>query len=333
MKRRDVLGLALLSAAAFAMCGWNVALAQNTYPDHPVRLIVPYAAGSATDLHGRLLVPRISPILGQSIVIEDKPGASGIIGTAAVVHAKPDGYTLLLGTSSTLVIAPATVKEPPYEVMKDLITIAIIGVQPIMLVATPGLPVKNLREFVDLIKASPGKYTYGTSSDLSVNELMMKRLKKQAGNLNLIPVNYSGGTNEVARDLLGGHLHLAALAASGALPLYHGGKLRVLAVSAATRLRSAPDIPTFVESGLPDVVVLTFNAISVPAGTPKPIVDRLSQTMAKVMAADDYVKDLDKLGMDLLPGGSSTENATKFLNDFIGKFTPDIKEHRALTGG
>lgn len=331
MKRRDVLGLGLTSAAGIAMGSWKVALAQSTYPERPIRLIIPFAAGGATDLHGRLLAQRLSPILGQQIIVEPKPGASGIIGTAEVVRAKPDGYTLLLSTSSTLIIAPAAVKEPPYNAMKDLITIAIIGVQPVMIVATPGLPVKNLRELIDLLKANPGKYNYGTSGSLSVNQLMMEMFKKQAGNLDVTLISYHG-TNEVARDLLGGHIHLAALTATGALPLYRAGKLRVVAACAETRLRAAPEIPTAIEQGMPDLVVLTFNAISVPAGTPKPVLDRLNQTMAKIMASDTYINDLDRLGMELF-AGSTPEKATKFIGDLILKWTPQIKELAAQQGG
>lgn len=335
MKRWHIsgFGLALIGAiGAIAMGVGTVALAQSAYPDRPIRLIVPYGAGSATDLHGRILGQRMSPLLGQSIIVENRVGASGIIGTTVVVRSRPDGYTMLLGTSSTMAIAPSTVKEPPYNVIKDLITIAIIGVQPLMIVATPGLPAKNLRELIELLRANPGKYSYGTSGDLSVNQLMMELFKKQAGNLNVTPVTYSGGTNEVARDLLGGQIHLAALTASGALPLYRGGKLRVLAVCAESRLRSAPDIPTAIESGMSDFVVLTFNAISVAAGTPKPVVDRLNQAMSTIMASDAYGKELDQLGMELFAGGSTPERATKFIGDFITQWTPQIREISAQQG-
>ncbi len=331
MKGRDILRLGWTIVAGLVCGAWSYAIAQNAYPERPIRMVIPFASGGATDLHGRMLAQRMSVLLGQNIVVDARPGASGIVGTDMVVRARPDGYTVLLGTSSTLIIAPMAVKKPPYNALKDLINIAIIGVQPVMIVATPGLPVKTLRELTDLLKANPGKYNYATSGSLSVNQLMMEMYKKQAGNLDVTLIPYSG-TNEVARDLLSGRVHLAALTATGALDLYRAGRLRVLAVCAETRLRSAPEIPTSVESGMPDLLVSTFNAISVPAGTPKRVVDRLSQTLAKIMASDDYVKDLDKLGMDLF-AGSTPEKTSKFISDLLLKWAPQIKELAAQQGG
>ena len=172
-------GVWLGAFVAFCLC--CASLAQAQYPDKPIRMIIPFAAGGATDLHGRMLAQRMQQMLGQTIVVEAKAGASGIIGTSEVVRARPDGYTLLLATSSTLIIAPAAVKQPPYDAIKDLATIAIIGVQPTMIVAHPDVPAKTLKELIVLLKANPGKYNYGVSGSLSVNQLMMEMFKKQAG--------------------------------------------------------------------------------------------------------------------------------------------------------
>ena len=319
-------GVWLGAFVAFCLC--CASLAQAQYPDKPIRMIIPFAAGGATDLHGRMLAQRMQQMLGQTIVVEAKAGASGIIGTSEVVRARPDGYTLLLATSSTLIIAPAAVKQPPYDAIKDLATIAIIGVQPTMIVAHPDVPAKTLKELIVLLKANPGKYNYGVSGSLSVNQLMMEMFKKQAGNLNVTPVPYKG-TNEVTADLLAGRVQLAALTATGAMELYHANRIRVLASCSETRLKAAPDIPTAIEAGLPDLVVLTFNAISLPAATPKPVLEKLNQTIVKIMASESYVKDLDKLGMELF-SGSTPERATKFISDLAAKWTPQIRELAAL---
>lgn len=298
--------------------------AQSNYPDRPIRMIIPFAAGGATDLHGRMLAARLQPLLKQTIIVEAKAGASGIIGTQEVLRSKPDGYTILLSTSSTLIVAPAGVKEPPYDSLKDLVTINIIGVQPTAVVASNDLPARSLKELIALLKAAPGKYSYGAAGTLSVNTLMMEMFKKQAGNLDLVLVPFKGN-NEVTTELLAGRLPLAALTSTGVLDLYRAGKVRVLAVASDARIKSAPDIPTGAEQGFPDLIVVTFNAISLPAATPRPIQNRLNQAIVSIMASEAYVRDLDKLGMELF-SGSTPEQATKFIASLAAKWTPAIRD-------
>ncbi len=331
MNRRHLSSVAWTILAAALCGGTGIAHAQGTYPERTIRIVVPFAAGGSTDAHARLLANRMTPLLGRSVIVEAKPGASGIIGTSEVVHARPDGYTLLLATSSTLIIAPAAVKTPPYNAMKDLNTIAIIGVQPIMIVATPSLPAKNLQELIGLLKANPGKYNYALSGGLTVNTLMMEMFKKQAGNLDVTAVPYKG-TNEVALALVGGHVELAALTPGSGMELYRANKIRVLAVASESRLKAAPDFPTTVEQGLPDLVVLTFDAISIPAATPKPITDRLTQVIGRIMATDAYLEELDRLGMEAFAGSTSPERVNQFLNGLINRWSPTIKELSAREG-
>lgn len=310
--------LALLSAAP------AVAFAQGNWPERPIRLIIPFAAGGATDLHGRMLAARMQPLLKQTIVVEAKAGASGIIGTQEVIRAKPDGYTTLLSTSSTMIVAPAGVKEPPYDALKDLATISIIGVQPTAIVGSNDMPARNFKELVPLLRANPGKYPYGSAGALSVNTLMMEMFKKQAGNLGMDLVPFKGN-NEVVAELLAGRLPLAALTSTGVLDLYRAGKVRVYAVANETRIKSAPDIPTTVEMGMPDLVVVTFNAISLPAATPQPILNRLHQVIGSIMGSDAYAADLNKLGMELFPG-TTPEQASRFITSLAQKWTPHLRE-------
>ncbi len=322
MKHSRLAALALIAAPLFALPG--ALQAQATYPDKPIRMIIPFAAGGATDLHGRMLAARMQPLLKQTIVVEAKAGASGIIGTQEVLRSKPDGYTILLSTSSTLIVAPAGVKEPPYDSLKDLSTIAIIGVQPTAIVSANDFPAKSLKELTALLRANSGKYVYGAAGTLSVNTLMMEMYKKQAGNLNLDLVPFKGN-NEVTAELLAGRLPLAALTSTGVLDIYRAGRVRVLAVASDSRIKSAPDIPTAAEQGFPDLVVVTFNAISVPAATPRPIQTRLNQVIVSIMASESYVKDLDKLGMELF-SGSTPEQAQKFIANLAAKWTPAIRD-------
>jgi tripartite-type tricarboxylate transporter receptor subunit TctC len=298
--------------------------AQSTYPDKPIRMLIPFAAGGATDLHGRMLAQRMQPILKQTIVVEAKAGASGIIATQEVIRARPDGYTMLLSTSSTLIVAPAGVKEPPYDALKDLATVAIIGVQPTAIIASSDFPAKTMKDLVALLKANPGKYSYGAAGTLSVNTLMMEMFKKQAGNVSLELIPFKG-TNEVVAELLAGRLPLAALTSTGVLDLYRAGRIKVLAVVNDSRIKSAPDIPTAVEQGFPDLVVVTFNAISLPGATPRPILNRLNQVIVSIMASDSYAADLDKLGMELF-SGSTSEQATRFIASLAAKWTPAIRD-------
>jgi len=221
-------------------------------------------------------------------------------------------------------VAPAGVKEPPYDSLKDLVTINIIGVQPTAVVASNDLPARSLKELIALLKAAPGKYSYGAAGTLSVNTLMMEMFKKQAGNLDLVLVPFKGN-NEVTTELLAGRLPLAALTSTGVLDLYRAGKVRVLAVASDARIKSAPDIPTGAEQGFPDLIVVTFNAISLPAATPRPIQNRLNQAIVSIMASEAYVRDLDKLGMELF-SGSTPEQATKFIASLASKWTPAIRD-------
>lgn len=322
MRRPIVPAASLGVAIGISLC--CIGLAQAQYPNKPLRMITPYAAGGSTDLHGRMLAQRMQTMLGQTIVVEAKVGGSGIVATLEAIRAKPDGYTLLLGTSTNLIIAPAAVKPPPYDAIKELATIAIIGIQPTMIVAHPELPAKSLKELIALLKANPGKYNYGIAAGLSVNQLMMEMFKKQAGNLNVVAVSYKG-TNEVTTDLMAGRIQLAAYPATGAMDLYRTGRVRILATCSEVRLKTAPDIPTAIEGGLPDLVVLTFNAVSLAAATPKSIVDRLNQVIVKIMASDAYIQDLDKLGMEPFVG-STPEKASQFISDVATKWTPQLRE-------
>ncbi len=319
MNRRDVLRLA---GAVFALplC----ARAQEKYPDRPIRLVVPFAPGGETDIIGRLWAQKVAPQLGGSFVVENKPGAGGAVATAEVARAKPDGYTLLSGTTSTHVINPAAMGNPTYEPVKDFVPIAIVSTTPTSILVHPAMPVQNVQELVALIRANPGKYAYGSAGPGTITNMTGELFKMLAGGLDLTHVPYKGGGPAV-QDLIAGHIAVATLILSSAVLAHHrAGRLRILAVNGETRLKAAPEVPTAIESGMPDLRVVVFNAIFAPAGTPQPIVDALHQATVKAKIEPSFAQDLERAGAEIA-ADSNPDSAARFIRDEIARWTPIVK--------
>src|SRR5919198_1480408 len=264
MKRREVLRFGMASTALWAL-GARSLRAEGRYPEKPIRLVVPFAPGGETDLIGRKWAQKASPMLGQTIVIDNKPGAGGAVGTAEVARAKPDGYTLLSGTTTTHVINPAVTNGATYDPLKDFVPIAIITIAPTSIAVHPSVAAKTLQELVALVKANPGKYSYGSAGQGSITNLTGELFKRQAGGLDILHVPYKGAGPGL-QDLVGGHIPIFTPILSAAPLAYHrAGKVRILAVCSDKRVSSAPDIPTAIEAGVPGMVVEVFNAIFAPA--------------------------------------------------------------------
>jgi tripartite-type tricarboxylate transporter receptor subunit TctC len=273
---------------------------------------------------GRKWAQKVSPILGQAIVIDNKPGAGGAVGTAEVARAKPDGYTLLSGTTTTHVINPAVTNGATYDPLKDFVPIAIITIAPTSIAVHPSVPAKTLQELVALVKANPGKYSYGSAGQGSITNLTGELFKRQAGGLDILHVPYKGAGPGL-QDLIGGHIPIFTPILSAAPLSYHrAGKLRILAVCAEKRVSSAPDIPTAIEAGVPGLVVTVFNAIFAPANTPRGIIDQLHQATQKAMADPQFQKELRDVGAEPVTD-SDPEKAARYIQGEVTRWPPIVK--------
>ena len=266
--------LAAIAVAATALAATAVQAADN-FPSRPMQMIIPFSAGGPTDIVGRVMGAKMGEILGQQIVVENKTGAGGNIGAEAVARAEPDGYTMLMATVSTNAINPGLYKHMPYDAVHGFAPLGRVGVTPTLLLAHPSLPVTDVKSLIALIKANPNKYNYGSSGLGSILHLCGEEFKAMAGGLDITHVPYKGSA-PMDTDLLGGQIVMAFDATPTALPLAQSGKLHALGAGMLKRLAALPDLPTLDEQGLKGYECYTWNAILAPAGTPKPIVDKLN---------------------------------------------------------
>ncbi len=314
----------LLTAAAVVLAGALGAHAQEKYPDRPIRLVVPFAPGGETDLIGRMWAQKVAPHLGGSIVVDNRPGAGGAVGATEVARAKPDGYTLLAGTTTTQVINPAATANPPYDALKDFVAIGIVSTTPTAIIVNPALPAKTLQELIALARANPGKYSYGSAGQGTITNLTGELFRQLAGGLDLVHIPYKGG-GPAMQDLVAGHIPvLTPILSSTVIGHHRAGRARILAINSEARLKAAPDIPTAIESGLPDMKVVVFNAVFAPAGTPRAVVDALVQATAKAKADPGFAVDLERAGAEMV-ADSTPESATRFIRDEAARWAPIVK--------
>lgn len=286
--------LALVAALALSVA------AQGQYPDKPIRLIVPFAPGGVTDTSGRVVADALSKRLGQPIVVENKAGASGNIGTQQVAAAAPDGYTLVLGFDGTLVINPHVFANFPIDVTKDLEPIGKIGDATLIIVAHPSFPAKTLPELIAYSKTQPNGVAYGTSGVGGTPHIAGELLKLRTG-ANLTHIPYKGG-GQAMTDALGGNVPIVYTAVAGAMPHIKSGRLVPVAVSSLKRAPSLPDVPTFIEAGVADFESSSWVALLAPAKTPRAIIDRLNRELNAVLADAAIVEKLATLGIVATPG-------------------------------
>jgi tripartite-type tricarboxylate transporter receptor subunit TctC len=317
-------GLARLLAAAALACAVAPAGAQPKYPDKPIRLVVPFAPGGETDLFGRMWATRVGPFLGGTVVVENKPGAGGATGAAEVARARPDGYTLLAGTSTTQVINPAAMSKPPYDAERDFAPVQIISTTPTSIVVNANFPAKDLRELVAVLKANPGKHSYGSAGQGTITNLTGELFKSLGGNLDMLHVPYKGAGPGL-QDVIAGHLPIFTPIFSATVLSHHrAGKIRVLAVNGDARLRAAPEIPTAIEAGMPEMLVQVFNVIVAPAGTPKAVLDALSDATTRAKADPAFIADVEKAGAQMV-ADSNPEKAAAYIRAEVKRWTPIIK--------
>jgi tripartite-type tricarboxylate transporter receptor subunit TctC len=286
---------ALLAAfIALGVLPWADPAIAQTYPNRPIRLIVPFPPGGPTDVMGRVIAQALSATLGP-IVVDNRPGAGSTIGTKVAAGAEPDGYTLLFGSTASLAIAPALYKNAGYDPLKSFAPVAMISDVPYILVVTPGLPAKSVQDVVAYGKNNPGKLNFGAPSGTPT--YLLAELFKRVTNTDLLVVPYKGGAPVVA-DLLGGQLQGTFETTSVILPYVRDGSLRPLAVASRARLADLPDVPTMMESGVPDFVGDSWTGIAAPAGTPPDIVDKLNAAINAALKSPEVVASFARLKAD-----------------------------------
>jgi tripartite-type tricarboxylate transporter receptor subunit TctC len=321
MKRRDLLafGAAMLCIGTRG----SRALAQAKYPDRPIKLVVPFVPGGVNDAVARLWADRVKASLG-TVFIENQGGAGGAVGGAAVAHAQPDGYTILLGGAGSQVLNPIAMSKPLYDPIKDFEPIAILATTSLTIAVTPSLPVHTLKELIAYAKANPGKLVYGSAGTGSMTHLAGELFKSLAGAPDVVHVPYKG-TGASLTDVISGQVPMILANVTGqVLELHKSGKLRMIVVTGPERLVADREIPTAVESGLPGMVSVNFTGLFAPAKTPKPIVAQIASATASVLASEEVRKNLIEQGLE--PYQDSTpEKTQRFVEEDIARWTPVIR--------
>ena len=299
---------AFLTALLVAAIG-TAAAADTAFPTRPIRLIVGYPAGGATDIAARLVGQKLSPVFGQTVVIDNRAGASGTIAATIVASAEPDGHTLSFAASPEAAIYRALMKKPPYDSLKDFQPVTLVGRVPFMLVVHPSVGASTVKELVALAKAKPGSINFASFGSGTSNHLVGEAFRAATG-IEIVHVPYKGSAPALA-DLLGGQVQMTFDAVPVVLPQVKAGKLKALAVATAKRSALAPNVPTMDESGVPGFVGGTWFGVLAPARTPAAIVDRLSREIAAVLHAPDVVQTFNDRGIE--PVGNSPAEFRAFI--------------------
>ena len=310
--RRAALAAALAATAMGAH-------AQDAFPNKPIRLVVPFTPGGVTDSSGRLIADFLGRRLGQQVIVDNKPGASGNIGTAQVVQAAPDGYTLLLAFDGTMVINPHVFAKVPFDTLKDFAPVGRIGSATLILVAHPDVPAKTLQDVIALSKTKP--LAYGTSGIGGTPHIAGEMLAQRTG-AKLEHVPYKGG-GQAMTDVMGGSIPLVYTAVAGAQGHVKSGKLKAIAVSGARRSGSLPDVPTFIESGIADFAVDSWVGLLAPAGTPAAVVAKLNTELNAVLNDPAVKERLAVLGIDPTPG--TPEQFRQQMQKDLAAYGPIVK--------
>jgi tripartite-type tricarboxylate transporter receptor subunit TctC len=291
----------------FAGCAGGASAQSPAYPVKPLRFIIPYVAGGLGDTVGRLASQYFSTSLGQPVVADNRPGASQAIALEMTAKSPPDGYTLVLGTQSGLIFATATRKSLPYDPFKDIASISMLFTVPYYLLVHPSLPAKNVQELLGVLKANPGKYSFGSIGVGSGNHLAMEILKTRVG-VDVVHVPFKGAPQGMLA-LVAGDLQLTFEGPVTSLPNIRSGKVRALASSGLQRTQALPDLPTMAESGVPDFDVVTWFGLSTTGGTPRPIIDRLNRETAEFLKAPSTRERFNSLNLDIVSSTPDEMNA------------------------
>lgn len=291
------------------------------YPAKPIRVIVPVPGGGTPDVVARMVTPGLSAQLGQPLIVDNRPGAGGLIGAELAARATPDGYTLLLSSPGPLTIVPHLQKSISYDPVRDFQPIGLISSGPFLLITHPSVPAKSVKELIALAQAQPGKLNYASAGNGTANHLAMELFKSMAG-VNLTHVPYKGAPQAVS-DVLAGHMNMMFNSIAPALPHIKAGRMRLLGVASARRSPQLPDVPTISEAGVPGYEAVSWFGLLAPAKTPRPVIARLNEALLKVVRAPETKAQFESQGAD--PAGSSPEEFAAYIRSESAKYAKVVK--------
>jgi tripartite-type tricarboxylate transporter receptor subunit TctC len=312
--------IALLLALACA-----ASAAGETWPAKPVRIIVPFPPGSSPDLVARMLTDKLAQALGQPVIVENKPGAGGNLGTGLVAKAEPDGYTLGLSIPGPLAVNTVLYKKMDYDPFKELAPITLVALSPNVLVVDPKLGVNTVKEFIDYVKARPGKLNYGSIGNGSASHLTMELLKMRSG-IDIVHVPYPGSP-QVVTAIVSSQVQAGFVVPATAMPLAHAGRLKVLAVTSSVRSAVMPELPTVVEAGFPGFESSAWLGMVAPSKTPKPIIERLSRELVAIIRSEDVREKMHRIYFQ--PVGTAPEGLSNQMRAERDRWAKVIKQSGA----
>ncbi len=321
--RRSITAAVGAAALALSLAGVPAAAQERPadWPSKPVRMVVPFAPGSTPDILARSVGERLTTALKQTFLVENRPGAGGNIGTNAVAKAAGDGYTIGVSITGPLVNNVVLYPKLPYDPFKDLAPVTLAAIQPNVLVVSSELGVDNVKQFFDLLRRNPGKYNYASVGAGTVAHLSMELIKNKT-NTYIVHIPYNSSPAAVT-SMLSGDTQMASLAPSAVLPQVRAGRLKALAVTTAERFSTLPDLPTFREIGIPEVVATAWIGIVVPASTPAPLVARINEAFVAALKDPQVVERLRGQGMETV--GNSPQAFARFMQDELARWGPVIK--------
>src|SRR5216683_205620 len=309
------------AALAYGLPGAADEAQAQSFPSRAITLVIPFAPGGSTSIVGRVIADKMSELIGEKVVVDNRPGAGGTVGTKAVAKSEPDGYTIALGYTGTLAIGPSLYKSVGYDPRKDFAPIGLIGNAPNSLVVHPSFPAKTVAELIAYAKANPGKVNFGSAGAGTASHITGEYFARSAG-ITLVHIPYKG-TGPALTDLLGGHIPMAFAPIPASHPNVTAGKLRALAVTSITRSGLLPDVPTMVEAGLPGFDASLYYGLAAPAGTPRPVIDKLNKALRDALASNEVKMQLGNDGTEITPG--SPEDYAAFIDKDEKKWAQLVK--------
>jgi tripartite-type tricarboxylate transporter receptor subunit TctC len=322
--RSVVTAVTIGCSAGVGTIGWaqSGAEPESSYPSRPIRLIVQFPAGTGTDIMGRLIGQKLTEAWGRQVIIDNRPGAGGRIGTELGAKATPDGYTLTMGVGGATGIAPAVYPKLPYDVLRDFAPVTNMATWGMVLLASPSIPAKTLADVVELARSRPDALNYGSVGAGTISHLSMEMLKSRA-KVKITNIPFKGSA-EAQSDLASGRLQLMVDSLAASLPFIQAGKVRGIAVTSLDRQRFAPELPTIAESGYPGFEVLAWGGVLAPAKTPAPILDKLNRELVRIAKLPETQERFNSLGYNPAPG--TRAQYTAFIRSEIEKWRKVVKE-------
>ena len=319
MNKRSFVVLLAASALASLTCGAGA----QTYPSKPIRMVVPFAAGGPTDVYARAVGQELTKLLGQPVIVDNRPGAGGNLGADLVAKSPPDGYSVVLGAVGAFAVNMTLYPKMPYDVLRDFAPVSLVAIVPMVLVVNPGVPVKTPKELVELAKSKPGKLSYGSAGNGTSIHMSAEMFKAMTG-IDMAHVPYKGAAPAMT-DLIGGQVQLMFADATSVIPHVKSGKVR--AVAATKHVEAMPEVPTFAQSGFPSYDPTVWYGVFAPAGTPRDVVVKLNAGIAKSLQARDVRERL--IGLGAQPTSSTPEEFTEFVRAEISRWGKVVKSSGA----